>query len=123
MKLMVCRTLTLLALCALLFPAGPVSAQGVTTGSIAGVVTDPQQLPIPGATVVAVHEPSGSKYEATTRADGTYSLPGMRIGGPYTVTVSIAGFQPQVTKEVFLTLGVAKDLDATLRTATVTEEV
>src|SRR5688500_12492902 len=102
MKLMVCRTLALLALCAFLFPAGPVSAQRVTTGAIAGVVTDPRQHPIPGATVVALHEPSGSKYEAVTRADRTLSLPGMRIGGPYTVTVSTAGFQPQVTKEVFL---------------------
>ncbi|HET7747330.1 MAG TPA: carboxypeptidase-like regulatory domain-containing protein, partial [Vicinamibacteria bacterium] len=74
---------TLVAAFALAVPAGQALAQGVTTSSISGVVTDEQQLPIPGASVVATHEPSGSKYETTTRPDGSYSIPGMRVGGPY----------------------------------------
>ena len=40
---------------------------------------------IPGATVLAVHQPSGSTYEAVTQADGRFVMPGMRVGGPYTV--------------------------------------
>ncbi len=123
MKLTVCRTLAVLASCALLWPAGHAYAQGVTSGSITGVVSDPQKQPVPGATVLAVHEPSGTKYEAATRADGRFSIPGMRVGGPYTVTVSLTGFQPQTTKGVFVTLGSATDLDLGLSTLTVTEEI
>ena len=59
--------------------------------AITGVVTDSQQQPVAGASVIAIHEPSGTTYEATTRADGRFSIPGMRVGGPYTVTVAFTG--------------------------------
>ena len=62
------RRFALLALCALLIPVATSQAQGVTSGSITGIVNDPQGQPVPGATVLAVHEPSGSRYEANTRA-------------------------------------------------------
>ena len=123
MKLTVRRTLGLVAFCALLLPAGYAHAQGVTTGSITGVVTDAQKAPVPGASVVAVHEPSGTRYEATTRPDGRFSLPGMRVGGPYTVTATLSGFQPQTVKDVIVSLGVATDLELALGQAAVTEEV
>src|SRR5215831_10096384 len=90
----------LLAAASLVLPAAHAAAQGVTTGSITGTVVDAQGATVPGASVVAVHEPSGTRYEATTRIDGHYSLPGMRIGGPYTVTATLAGFQPQAIKDV-----------------------
>lgn len=64
-------------------PAGQAYAQGVTTGNINGVVTDAQKQPVAGATVIAIHEPSGTGYETTTRADGRYSIPNMRVGGPF----------------------------------------
>ncbi len=67
------------------------SAQGVTTGSIGGIVTGAQKQPVAGASVIAIHEPSGTSYEATTRADGRYSIPSMRVGGPYTVQVVYVG--------------------------------
>jgi hypothetical protein len=115
--------LALVALCMLLWPLAHARAQGVTTGSITGVVTDPQNQAVPGATVVALHEPSGTRYEATTRADGRFSLPGMRVGGPYTVTATVSGFQPQAVKDVTVSLGVATDLALTLGQAALTEEV
>jgi hypothetical protein len=123
MKLTVRRTLVLLAFCAFLLPAIHAHAQGVTTGSMTGVVLDAQKNPVPGASVVAVHEPSGTRYEATTRGDGRFSLPGMRVGGPYNVTASLTGFQPQTVKDVIVSLGVASDLELVLGQAAVTEEV
>ncbi len=123
MKLPVGSMLLAVTLCALPWPDGHARAQGVTTSAIAGIVTDPQQQAVPGATVSAVHEPSGTRYEATTRADGGYSIPGMRVGGPYTVTASISGFQDKPIKGVYLALGVTTDLDFALQTATITEEI
>ena len=115
--------LGVLVVCALLWPSAGAYAQGVTTGAINGIVKDAQGLAVPGSTIVAVHEPSGSTYEAVTREDGRFSIPGMRVGGPYTVTSSLQGFQPAVTRDVFVNLGVTSDLTLTLRTLAVTEEV
>ncbi len=78
------RTLALAMGCALLC-AGPAFAQGVTTAAMQGVVKDAQGQVIPGATITATHEPSGTVYEAVTQADGRFTIPGMRVGGPYNV--------------------------------------
>ncbi len=123
MNLTVKRRLALFAMFALLLPVGYAHAQGVTTGSMTGVVVDAQKQVVPGASVVAVHEPSGTRYEATTRANGRFSLPGMRVGGPYSVTASLTGFQPQSMKDVTVNLGVATDLQLTLGQAAISEEV
>ena len=80
-------------------------AQGVTTASISGTITDTGGQPLIGATVIAVHMPSGSQYGAATRIDGGYTLPAMRVGGPYTITTSYVGFQDVVEENVFLSLG------------------
>ena len=58
------------------------AAQGVTTASITGVVRDAQGGLVPGATVVAVHQPSGTSYEGVSQGDGRFFIPGMRVGGP-----------------------------------------
>lgn len=89
-------------------------AQGVTTSSVNGVVKGKDGSPLVGANVVAIHEPSGTPYGASTRSDGKFSIPGMRVGGPYTLTASYVGYEDQVKKDVFLTLGVAADIEFTL---------
>jgi hypothetical protein len=123
MKLTARTTLALLAVLAILGAPVAAHAQGVTTGAVDGVVLDPQRQPVPGAVVVATHEPSGSKYQATTRADGRFSIPGMRVGGPYTVTASLGGFRTSTTKDVLVNLGTANDLTLTLGDLAVTEEL
>ncbi len=80
-------------------------AQGVTTASMSGLVTDQKGEPIPGANVVAVHTPSGTQYGTSTRVDGYYHLPAMRVGGPYTVKVTFVGMKEQTNENVYLQLG------------------
>ncbi len=128
MKLVVHTLRSLVALAVLLaFASSGVSAQGVTTGSLAGVVTDQGGVPVAGANVIAIHVPSGSTYEATTRADGRFLVPGMRVGGPYSVTVAYQGngtaFEPFSQDNVVVNLGVATDLPVTVRSIAVTETV
>lgn len=82
-----------------------VYAQGVTTAAISGFVTDANGEALPGANVVAVHDPSGTQYGTAVRTGGAFNIPNMRIGGPYTVTVSFIGYQDQKEEDVFLSLG------------------
>jgi hypothetical protein len=113
----------LVCVAAFMAGAGLAHAQGVTTGGMTGVVRDAQNLAIPGATVTATHEPSGTNYEAVSNAEGRFNIIGMRVGGPYTVTASLAGFQTQVTKDVFLSLGVVADVPMTLGNVAVEETI
>ena len=78
----------------------------ITTSSMAGKVTldDQNGEEVIGATVVAVHEPSGTRYTAVTNTSGRFSINGMRTGGPYEVTVSYIGFQPKTLKGIVLEL-------------------
>ena len=78
----------------------------ITTSSMAGKVTidDENGEEVIGATVVAVHEPSGTRYTAVTNTTGRFSINGMRTGGPYEVTVSYIGFQPKTIKGIILEL-------------------
>src|SRR5215471_58136 len=116
----VCAIVAFLALAAY---ASPSAAQGVTTASMTGVVKDAQGAVIPGASVTAVHEPSGTNYEAVTQGDGRFTIPGMRVGGPYKVTAALQGFTTEVQNNIQLSLGVAQDLEFTLKIATVAETV
>ena len=75
-----------------------------TTSEIQGIVLDGKQS-IPGATVIAVHQPTGTKYGTTTRLDGRYNLPNLKIGGPYVVTVSFVGFKTETQSDITLLLG------------------
>jgi hypothetical protein len=75
-----------------------------TTSEIHGLVTDGQTA-VPGAVIIALHNPTGTKYMTTTRKDGRYNVPNVRIGGPYTITVSYLGYKEQKIENVTLSLG------------------
>jgi len=86
----------------------------VTTSSLSGIVTDSKGEGLVGATIVATHTPSGTTYGTAARPDGRYTIPGMRIGGPYTVKISFVGYKEQMVTDVYLSLGVAANVNAQL---------
>lgn len=121
---------------ALLFSnAAPfVRAQGVTTSALSGVVSDGtdylRQLDevlagkitmeavklrgLPGARISVVHVPSGTQYNAVARSDGNYNLRGLRVGGPYTITVTLLGYKKEELKDITLGLGENRRVDISL---------
>ena len=97
----------------MLFIAVTMSAQ-VTTATMSGKVTA-QDEPIIGATVVAVHEPSGTRYGTVTNVSGQFNLQGMRTGGPYKVEISYVGYQTAIYKGINLLLGENYVLNVSLK--------
>lgn len=81
------------------------NGQGVTTSSLAGVVTDENGESLIGANVVATHVPSGTTYGTSTDINGNYRITGMRVGGPYTVRVTYAGYSSVELEDLMLRLG------------------
>ena len=124
MKHVIRFVLALITVCAV---ATVVNAQ-VTTGSLSGRVLDSQQRPVSGASIIAIHLPSGSSYEGTSRSDGGFTIVGMRVGGPYSVTVAYTGtgtaaFAPETVEDVQINLGVATDLVVNVKQIAITETV
>jgi len=89
----------------LIISSGHLRAQGVTTASVTGIVTSDKGEAIVGANVVALHEPSGTRYGGITRATGQFNIPNMRVGGPYTITASYLGYKKEVKQDINLSLG------------------
>ena len=99
-------------------------AQGVTTGSLSGKVVDENNNPLKSATITAIHVPSGTKYGAISRSDGRFSILGMRVGGPYTVTATFTGYEKKTYDNVSIILGNTTDLEFKLvQSGVKTEEV
>ncbi|MDR1623608.1 MAG: TonB-dependent receptor [Tannerellaceae bacterium] len=90
-----------------------ISAQ-VTTSSISGKVADANNKAVIGATVQAVHEPSGTYYGGVTNTDGHYTIQGMRVGGPYKVAISYIGNETAVFTGIMLKLGGTTDISVKL---------
>ncbi|GAC1656571.1 MAG: carboxypeptidase regulatory-like domain-containing protein [Gemmatimonadaceae bacterium] len=107
------------AMCVVVTLSTQANAQGVTTASMKGAVTGPAGV-LPDAQVTAVHQPTGSTYQVTTRSDGRFTLAGLRVGGPYAVTARSIGYEPRVIPDIYLTLGETSDLTLVLTRAAVT---
>uniref|UniRef100_UPI00404769BD TonB-dependent receptor n=1 Tax=Algoriphagus sp. TaxID=1872435 RepID=UPI00404769BD len=105
----------LMALFLLVLSSGLAMSQGVTTSGITGTVTEANGQPLPGANVVATHLPSGTRYGAVSNVEGKYSIPGMRIGGPYRLSVSFIGFSTQEIDGLNLSLGTFSNVNVSLK--------
>jgi hypothetical protein len=79
--------------------------QGSTTSSMSGKIVDKSGQALPGATIVAVHVPSGSQYGALANNDGHFAIQGMRPGGPYTVEITFIGYSKKTLNDITLNLG------------------
>lgn len=112
------------AACATLFVAPFASAQ-VTTGNIGGTVTaKSDNSALPGVTIEAVHVPTGTRYQGVSGGtDGRFTIPNVRVGGPYTVTANLEGFKPVTVNNVQVALGETAQVNIGLALAGVTEAI
>ncbi|MFV8345643.1 TonB-dependent receptor [Flavobacterium sp. ZB4P13] len=104
-----------LILVVLMFANPGVYAQGNTTSSISGNVYDKDSQSLPGASILATHTPSGTRYTASTDYTGNFRISNMRVGGPYKIVITFIGFKTFEDSEVYLQLGDSKDFKVVLQ--------
>ncbi|HNJ94933.1 MAG TPA: carboxypeptidase regulatory-like domain-containing protein [Ferruginibacter sp.] len=95
----------ILPLLIILFAIPALLKAQVTTSSISGSVKQSNGQPLAGATITAVHTPSGTKYETVSTKSGVFTMPGLRPGGPYTLSCQYSGMKKQDVEDITLTLG------------------
>ena len=122
------KALSLFATLALVFTAVfALSASNAmaqaTTGSLRGVVTDVNGAVVPGASVTAKNETTGTASPTTTtNGDGVFELSALPPG-PYTVTIEATNFKRSVNTGVQVKVGIVNPFDAKLEAGAVTETV
>lgn len=114
--------LAALAVPAFVLPAA-VQAQE-TTSAIRGAIVNEQSKPIAGATVTVIHTPSGTRIVQTSGANGEFNATGLRLGGPYSITVEAPGYDAATDTLDGLVAGTPQRVEVMLasagRTITVT---
>ncbi|MEM7481333.1 MAG: TonB-dependent receptor [Acidobacteriota bacterium] len=103
--------------------ASNVFAQGVTTGAFKGLVADESGGALPGVVVEALHNPTGTRYTTVTRSDGRYAILNVRVGGPYTMTAQLDGFNTSEQTDIFVQLGGDSNVDFTLTLGAIEDTV
>jgi hypothetical protein len=114
------RLLLLIAIALLAF--APMTQAQTTTGNIAGTVSASGEA-LPGVTIEAVHVPTGTRYDTVSGGSGRYTIPNVRVGGPYRVTASLEGFRSFEAKDVTVQLGQTADVDVNMALSTVSEAI
>lgn len=111
-----------LVVCALVAATSGLAQE--TTGRLIGAVTmKADQSALPGVTVEAIHVPTGTKYTASTQANGRFTILNVRVGGPYTITAQISGFRKSTQKDIQVALGEGRQVNFALELESVTEAV
>ena len=105
------KRLTILVLA---FSASIFSFSQVTTSSMTGVAKDNNGQPLTGASVTAVHTPSGTTYSTIAGKDGVFNILNMRPGGPYSLKITFTGLQPFTLDGLNLELGQSYSVTAEL---------
>ncbi|HEY6088153.1 MAG TPA: carboxypeptidase regulatory-like domain-containing protein [Gemmatimonadaceae bacterium] len=102
------------AIATFLTASPPASAQGVTTGAIAGTVTSSGGEPVEGAQIQISNRSTGFSTGGISRAGGSYYIQGLEVGGPYTVTVRRIGYEPQTRNNINVSLSTTTRSDFAL---------
>ena len=111
-----------LVVCALVAATSGLAQE--TTGRLIGSVTmKADQSALPGVTVEAIHVPTGTKYTASTQANGRFTILNVRVGGPYTISAQISGFRKSTQKDIQVALGEGRQVNFALDLESVTEAV
>jgi hypothetical protein len=86
----------------------------ITTSALSGVVKNEKGDALVGASVEAIHQPTGSVYRSTTNKVGTFTIPAVRPGGPYVISVSNVGYKKQELTDINTNLGITTTLEIVL---------
>jgi hypothetical protein len=95
--------------------AGPLLYAQITTSSISGTVKSTTDEPLVGATVVATHLPTNTKYTSVSRAGGVIRIENMRSGGPYLIEVTFVGHDKETYQDIYLQLAESFILNPALK--------
>jgi hypothetical protein len=109
--------------CLAVFLSLAIPAAAQTTGSLSGTVTDQTGGVLPAANIVAVHTSTGTSYETVTDDQGHYAIPNVRVGGPYTITATLAGFRERRQDGILVNLGADANVNFQLELQTVDESI
>lgn len=86
----------------------------VTTGTLTGVVKDAKNVILSGVSIEVIHEPSGSRYKSVSTKSGKYTVPGLRVGGPYKITFTYIGLKTETVNDITVQLGEPAVIDISL---------
>src|SRR2546428_806654 len=109
------RSLCVLAILALVLPARPVAAQGITTGALVGRIVEEGGARVPGVSLVLTNPSTGQRYVGQSRADGRFNIENVAVGGPYTLRARLIGFQPTERADITIPLGQTLTVDVTMK--------
>ncbi len=94
-----------------------------TAAGVRGVIIGQDGSPVSGATVTLIHTPTNTPAQSTTGNNGSFFEGGLRVGGPYTATVTAPGFEPIVLDGLFFEPGSNNPLTLTLRPQDAVEQI
>jgi len=119
-----CRKLTRIGAIAVLLLAIPVAGLAQqTSGSVRGTVLSPSGAPEPGASVTVTDTRTSASSSSTTKADGTFNISGLAIGGPFEISVRTSQHKSALVTDVYTSLSEAADFDITLESGEIEEIV
>jgi len=90
----------------------------VTTATLSGSIKDSKGVAVPGATVTVGFPDAGIKLVLIAKSDGRFTVPNLRVGGPYRVTIDHVSYAQAVSENMFLELGLNNTVEFTLQDKT-----
>ncbi|CAH9050769.1 hypothetical protein PSECIP111951_00260 [Pseudoalteromonas holothuriae] len=122
MKYQLRKNALTLAIAASLGMSG-VAVANETSSSIKGQITGPQGNPAVGTKITILHTPTGSVKVVDVNDAGYFNAKGLRVGGPYQITVDSNKFEDQRLENVQLSLGEAYPVNVQLNTLQDVEQI